>query len=186
MVDAPGPAEPCRPVWFAAFLADRGTRKPSVHTMKVYRQDFDAIASLVARLRAILAQWVDARGRLMNHTLPAAQGGRAVHPQPVLLSASSCTCTSGSCHLHWPSGGNPHMLRVSTPPYCARPAVIAPLSSELPGVVSSSCHRSADDWLRTGVLRLGSRFGVSEADQFPAARRVDSLARLKFARDTRG
>lgn len=36
-----------RPEWFAAFLADRGTRKPSVHTMKAYRQDFDAIATLI-------------------------------------------------------------------------------------------------------------------------------------------
>jgi integrase/recombinase XerC len=36
-----------RPEWFAAFLADRGTRKPSAHTMKAYRQDFDAIATLV-------------------------------------------------------------------------------------------------------------------------------------------
>ena len=37
-----------RPEWFEAFLADRGTRKPSAHTMKAYRQDFDAIAALVA------------------------------------------------------------------------------------------------------------------------------------------
>jgi hypothetical protein len=37
-----------RPEWFAAFLADRGTRKPSAHSMKAYRQDFDAIATLVA------------------------------------------------------------------------------------------------------------------------------------------
>ena len=35
------------PAWFAAFLADRGTRKPSAHTMKAYRQDFDAIATLI-------------------------------------------------------------------------------------------------------------------------------------------
>jgi len=48
MADAPGPTEPSRPEWFAAFLADRGTRKRSVHTMKDYRQDFDAIATLVA------------------------------------------------------------------------------------------------------------------------------------------
>jgi hypothetical protein len=33
-----------RPACFAAFLADRGTRKPSTHTVKAYRQDFDAIA----------------------------------------------------------------------------------------------------------------------------------------------
>ena len=36
-----------RPQWFAAFLADRGTRKPSAHTLKAYRQDFDAIATLI-------------------------------------------------------------------------------------------------------------------------------------------
>src|ERR1700694_6011509 len=36
-----------RPEWFAAFLADQGTRKPSPHTMKAYRQDFDAIAAFI-------------------------------------------------------------------------------------------------------------------------------------------
>ena len=36
-----------RPEWFEAFLADRGTRKPSMHTMKAYRQDFDAIAAMI-------------------------------------------------------------------------------------------------------------------------------------------
>ena len=54
MVDAPGSAERCRPEWFAAFLADRGTRKPSAHTMKAYRQDFDAIATLVAGEAAVV------------------------------------------------------------------------------------------------------------------------------------
>src|SRR3954469_18349067 len=52
----------------------------------------------------------------------------------VLLSASSCTCTSGSCHFHRPSCGKPHILRVSTPPYCASPAVIAPFVKVLDGV----------------------------------------------------
>ena len=37
-----------RPGWFAAFLADRATAKPSVHTLKAYRQDFDAIAARLA------------------------------------------------------------------------------------------------------------------------------------------
>jgi site-specific recombinase XerD len=36
------------PQWFAAFLADRAIRKPSPHTAKAYRQDFVAIASLLA------------------------------------------------------------------------------------------------------------------------------------------
>jgi site-specific recombinase XerD len=35
------------PHWFAQFLNDRQTRKPSAHTMKAYRQDFVAIATLV-------------------------------------------------------------------------------------------------------------------------------------------
>jgi integrase/recombinase XerC len=43
--DAPEP-DPL-PDWFTAFLHDRQTRKPSAHTMKAYRQDFLAIASLV-------------------------------------------------------------------------------------------------------------------------------------------
>src|SRR6267154_991108 len=47
MSDVPGPAVPSRPEWFDAFLADRGTRKPSAHTLKAYRQDFDAIAALI-------------------------------------------------------------------------------------------------------------------------------------------
>src|SRR6202051_4397680 len=53
MVNARGPGrtntpEGSRPEWFAAFLADRGTRKPSAHTIKAYCQDFDAIATLIA------------------------------------------------------------------------------------------------------------------------------------------
>jgi hypothetical protein len=44
----PYSSEWARPEWFAAFLADRGTRKPSAHTLKAYRQDFDAIATLIA------------------------------------------------------------------------------------------------------------------------------------------
>jgi len=36
------------PGWFIHFLADRTIRKPSPHTAKAYRQDFEAIAALVA------------------------------------------------------------------------------------------------------------------------------------------
>ena len=35
------------PYWFAPFLNDRQSRKPSAHTMKAYRQDFAAIAILM-------------------------------------------------------------------------------------------------------------------------------------------
>lgn len=46
--EQPNIIDKARPEWFAAFLADRGTRKPSAHTLKAYRQDFDAIAALIA------------------------------------------------------------------------------------------------------------------------------------------
>ena len=46
-----------RPAWFRAFLTDRATRKPSLHTLEAYRHDFDAIAALVVgdpdRIRAL-------------------------------------------------------------------------------------------------------------------------------------
>jgi integrase/recombinase XerC len=45
--DADAPEPNPFPDWFIAFLHDRATRKPSAHTMKAYRQDFIAIASLV-------------------------------------------------------------------------------------------------------------------------------------------
>jgi len=34
--------------WFLAFIADRAIRKPAGHTVKAYRQDFAAIATLLA------------------------------------------------------------------------------------------------------------------------------------------
>jgi integrase/recombinase XerC len=42
-----GGDEEARPASFEAFLADRATRKPSAHTVKAYRQDFDAIATVI-------------------------------------------------------------------------------------------------------------------------------------------
>lgn len=48
--------EPCFPQWFSAFLADRAVRKPSPHTAKAYRQDFAAIAELLAGDRARIGE----------------------------------------------------------------------------------------------------------------------------------
>jgi site-specific recombinase XerD len=45
--DAPGGAAAATPNWFADFLNDRATRKPSEHTLKAYRQDFTAVADLL-------------------------------------------------------------------------------------------------------------------------------------------
>jgi hypothetical protein len=43
------------PQWFSAFLADCAVRKPSPHTVKAYRQDFVAIAELLAGRKAQIA-----------------------------------------------------------------------------------------------------------------------------------
>lgn len=51
MAAAPGrhnELETSYPYWFLAFLNDRAVRKPSPHTAKAYRQDFAAIATLMA------------------------------------------------------------------------------------------------------------------------------------------
>jgi site-specific recombinase XerD len=45
---APNASEFDNPQWFSRFLADRAVRKPSPHTAKAYRQDFGAIALLLA------------------------------------------------------------------------------------------------------------------------------------------
>ena len=39
--------ERLRPAWFGEFLADRGTRKPSAHTLAAYGRDFDRIAEIL-------------------------------------------------------------------------------------------------------------------------------------------
>jgi hypothetical protein len=43
----PSAAADRNPEWFNTFLEDRQARKPSAHTMKAYRQDFIAVASIV-------------------------------------------------------------------------------------------------------------------------------------------
>jgi site-specific recombinase XerD len=54
--DDAGLLEPGFPQWFSVFLADRAVRKPSQHTAKAYRQDFAAIAELLAGDRARIAE----------------------------------------------------------------------------------------------------------------------------------
>lgn len=54
--EAGGLTEPVYPQWFSMFLADRAVRKPSPHTLKAYRQDFVAIAALLAGGSAQVAQ----------------------------------------------------------------------------------------------------------------------------------
>jgi hypothetical protein len=44
------------PEWFNAFLADRAIRKPSPHTAKAYRQDFESIGTLLCGDQATVGE----------------------------------------------------------------------------------------------------------------------------------
>ena len=46
-IGSDGDTASATPNWFADFLNDRATRKPSAHTLKAYRQDFTAVADLL-------------------------------------------------------------------------------------------------------------------------------------------
>ena len=80
----PGPASPPTPAptgddldaesfpdWFTQFLNDRQTRKPSAHTMKAYRQDFIAIASLMTGGNPARLTVVDITKDSMRHAFAA-------------------------------------------------------------------------------------------------------------------
>ena len=47
------------PQWFARFLADRQTRKPSAHTMKAYQQDFRNAREALEEVRLDVAEGAD-------------------------------------------------------------------------------------------------------------------------------
>lgn len=69
-----GLAEPDRiPDLFNRFLLDRQTRKPSAHTMKAYRQDFQAIASLITAGQPASMNVVDVNRDSMRAALAASR-----------------------------------------------------------------------------------------------------------------
>ena len=83
MTDLAQPADSDRyPGWFVAFLADRATRKPSAHTMKAYRQDFDAIAPLLSADKDIQAL---SPGILVKATVRAAFAKYAKTHEPASI-----------------------------------------------------------------------------------------------------
>ena len=78
-----------RPEWFAAFLADRGTRKPSAHTLKAYRQDFDAIATLIAGGEDLSGD----AGRAPSRSTPCARRSRSMRKSHEAASIQRCWST---------------------------------------------------------------------------------------------
>jgi hypothetical protein len=60
-----------RPEWFAAFLADRGTRKLSPHTIQRDRRDFEAIATLITGGQSGDTSWMS-MGDITTDTLRTA------------------------------------------------------------------------------------------------------------------
>jgi integrase/recombinase XerC len=79
--DAVAPEADPFPEWFTAFLHDRQTRKPSAHTMKAYRQDFLAIASVVTGDDPAGMAVVD----ITKDSLRTAFAGYAQHHEPASI-----------------------------------------------------------------------------------------------------
>ena len=115
------------PEWFSQFLNDRQTRKPSAHTMKAYRQDFIAIATLVAggnstqlAVTDITKDWDAVRSQRMRVITKqrrfAAVGRRGMCCAPSSIRVSSWLLTpcSLSGDRSWP-GSSP---RLSPAPQC--------------------------------------------------------------------
>jgi integrase/recombinase XerC len=69
------------PTWFADFLNDRATRKPSAHTMKAYRQDFTAVADLLTSGDPAGVALID----ITKNTMRAAFAGYASTHEPASI-----------------------------------------------------------------------------------------------------
>jgi hypothetical protein len=69
------------PNWFADFLIDRATRKPSAHTLKAYRQDFTAVADLLTSGRSADVALID----ITKDTMRAAFAAYASTHEPASI-----------------------------------------------------------------------------------------------------
>jgi hypothetical protein len=138
-----------RPQWFAPFQADRGTRKPSPHTMKAYRQDFDAIAALI----------VGSKGDLAAMSLGD------------ITSIQRCWSTwNVLCAFLYTSD----LIPANPMPQVGRPKIAKTLPKGLPptsvqallAAVDSESERRASDWMERGrALILTSLLAGLRADE---------------------
>jgi integrase/recombinase XerC len=156
-----------RPEWFAAFMADRGTRKPSPHTIKAYRQDFDAItAVIVARNRGFAAM------SLGDTTTEAMRGAFAQYAEShKAASIQRCWSTwNVLCAFLYTS----ELITANPMPLVGRPKIARTLPKgllpasvhALLAAVDSESERRANSWMeRDRALILTSLLAGLRADE---------------------
>ena len=177
-----------RPEWFAQFLADRGTRKPSAHTLKAYRQDFDAIAALLAGDTARPGAPTAGDHRHRSDAL----GVRRVRPHP-RGRLDSALLVDLECAVHLPvhrraDPGQPDADDRTTQTTQGAAQVPAPRVGHRPagrGVDSAAATARSTDWLeRDRALILTGLLAGLRADELVRAnigdlRRTDDGAVLQ-------
>jgi integrase/recombinase XerC len=172
-----------RPEWFAAFLADRGTRKPSTHTMKAYRQDFDAIAILIVGSDKDLSAM--SLGHIMTEAMRSAFAQYAEAHEAALIQRCWSTCNVLCTFLY-----TSELIPANPMPLVGRPKIAMTLPKGLPpnsvqallAAIDSEPKRRASDWVeRDRALILTSLLAGLRADELLRAnigdvRRSDSGA----------
>jgi integrase/recombinase XerC len=156
-----------RPHWFAPFLADRGTRKLSPHTMKAYRQDFDAIAALIVGSKGDLAAM-----SLGDITTKEMRGAFAQYAEThKAASIQRCWSTwNVLCAFLYTSD----LIPANPMPLVGRPKIAKTLPKGLPptsvqallAAVDSESERRASNWMeRDRALILTSLLAGLRADE---------------------
>jgi site-specific recombinase XerD len=160
--------EPVFPQWFSVFLADRAVRKPSPHTAKAYRQDFAAIAELLAGDRAQIADLTPAA--ITKEAMRAAFATYADTHQPA--SIRRCWSTWNTlCEFLYTS----ELLESNPMPLIGRPKVAKSLPKGLGAETvtelltaidaDSGSHRRSDWPERDAALVLTAVLAGLRADE---------------------
>jgi site-specific recombinase XerD len=156
-----------RPEWFAAFLADRGTRKPSAHTLNAYRQDFDAITTII--VGSDMDQTAMSLGDITTEHM---RGSFAQYAEThEAASIQQCWSTwNVSCTFLYTS----ELIPANPMPLVGRPRIAKTLPKALPpssvqallATIDSESERRASDWLgRDRALILTSLLAGLRADE---------------------
>jgi integrase/recombinase XerC len=165
--DRRGHSQVSRPEWFATFLADRGTRKPSAHTLKAYRQDFDAITAV------IVGSDKDLSAMSLGDITTEAMRRAFAHYAETHEAASIQRCWSTwnvLCTFLYTS----ELIPANPMPLVGRPKIAKTLPKALPpssvqallAAIDSEPERRASDWRgRDRALILTSLLSGLRADE---------------------
>ena len=164
--------EPGFPPWFSAFLADRAVRKPSPHTAKAYRQDFTAIAELLAGDRARIGELTPAA--ITRKAMGAAFAAYAGNHEPASIRRCWSTWNTLCTFLYTDEliGANPMPLigRPKVPKSLPKGLGAEAVSALLAAIDADSGSQRRSDWPeRDAALVLTAVLAGLRADELVRA-----------------